>query len=70
MLFPPIRLTWNAARRELDVHGLMHVGLDEAHPTMVQFRGQAARQTLRAFRSLLDRVDTDDEEETPPRGLQ
>ncbi|HAW49196.1 MAG TPA: hypothetical protein DCX34_18515 [Roseovarius sp.] len=70
MVFPPIRLEWNSERKELDVHGLMHVGLDEAQPTVVQLQGASALQTLRAFRALLDRIDIDAEERDTPRGLQ
>lgn len=70
MLFPPIQLNWNSERKELDVHGVMHVGLDEAQPTMVQFQGASALRTHRAFEALLDRIDIDSEEQDTPRGLQ
>lgn len=68
-LFGPISLEWNAERQELDLCGTTMAGL-QSLPFRIQMDREAAIQTLRAFRNLLDRVDEESVAATMPSGLQ
>lgn len=55
-MYGPIRLAWRQEQQELDLHGTMLAGT-ETRPFVLQLDQDAAIQTLRAFRRLLDQVD-------------
>ena len=68
-MFAPIQISWEAERQELGIRGTMQAGTDEK-PFQVQLHGEAAIQSLRAFRRLLDRVDEERVAATKPSDLQ
>lgn len=65
----PIHVSWNPAELELVVTGTVHVEGEQLQMGL-HLAGDAAIQALRAFQTLLERVDIDAAAATKPRGLQ
>lgn len=69
LMFAPIELHWSEEQQALDLCGTMMAG-DQQVPFQVQMQGEAAIQSLRAFRRLLDCVDEETLATRRPRDQQ
>ena len=69
-LFAPIKISWDHEKQELEIHGLMVVHQHDPVNLSFFLKGDAAIQSLTAFRSLLELVDIETLSKTKPSDLQ